>query len=328
MTGKSRKPRSKTPAWKEFELLLAEIEQVAAPGATVKHNQKVMGKAGRERQLDIAVTTTIGLHRILIVIECRDYSRRITMEKVEAFVTKLQDVGANLGVMVSRNGFDAGAKAAARQHSIILRSYREAKNTDWEGIISNKTWLPLIRVSYKDVQGIIHFSDGTEEFVSDFLSQKLMAKDDEYIPVSLFFEDAMNIIFSEHKLGKFNCKFSSETVYQFEDKTGILKDVDEIEFFGEISAKEYVMNIKFGQGHIVEDELEQKPVFRRLVSEEVDWKSIIASQEGIEISEEQFQSYKAERHARWSNDAGQFFKFGITHINTDPTLSIKQDDIN
>jgi hypothetical protein len=50
----------------------------------------------------------------------------VGIEKVEAFVTKLRDVGASQGVMVSNTGFDAGAKAIAKDNLVTLLSYRQA----------------------------------------------------------------------------------------------------------------------------------------------------------------------------------------------------------
>jgi hypothetical protein len=80
--------------WQDFEKLLAEIHRKVAPGADVKHDQHIIGRSKRNRQLDITITQNVGLYPTLIVIECRKYQRPVSIEKVEAFATKLEDVAA------------------------------------------------------------------------------------------------------------------------------------------------------------------------------------------------------------------------------------------
>src|SRR5258705_13226306 len=97
--------------WKDFELLLAELQKQTAPDADVQHNQLIKGRSGRVRQLDISISQNVGLYPVLVVIECKRYKRPVGIEKVESFVTKLRDVGASHGVMISNTSFDACAKA-------------------------------------------------------------------------------------------------------------------------------------------------------------------------------------------------------------------------
>src|SRR5215213_6471237 len=109
--------------WEEFETLIAELQAQTAPNADVQHNQRVKGRSGRFRQLDITLSQKVGLYPVFIVIECKHYRRRVGIEKVEAFVTKLRDVGASHGVMISNTGFDEGAKSIAKDNLVTLLSY-------------------------------------------------------------------------------------------------------------------------------------------------------------------------------------------------------------
>jgi hypothetical protein len=102
-----------------------------------------MGKAGRMRELDVTICKTVGLVPVMIVVECRRYQKLLPMDRVEAFVTKLWDVGGAHGVMVSRSGFDAGALAAASQHGITLLTYNEARAADWKSVVGDDAWVKL-----------------------------------------------------------------------------------------------------------------------------------------------------------------------------------------
>lgn len=127
--------------WKEFETLIAALQKQTAGDATVLHNQRVKGRSGRMRQIDIMISQKVGLYSVTIVIECKRQRRPVGIEKVEAFVTKLRDVAASQGVMISNTGFDAGAQAIAKDNLVTLLSYREAESVDWHSVVGNQAWL-------------------------------------------------------------------------------------------------------------------------------------------------------------------------------------------
>jgi hypothetical protein len=144
---------AKTKPWRDFELLLTSIHQKLAPGARVAHNKFLVGRSGRRRQVDILISQMIGLYETRIVVECKRHARLITIDKIEAFAAKLTDLGVDQGVMVSRNGFDAGAKASAQQHRITLLTYREATALDWADVTKAGSWLALI-ASKREVMSV------------------------------------------------------------------------------------------------------------------------------------------------------------------------------
>ena len=99
--------------WKEFESLIAALQKQTAGDATVLHNQRVKGRSGRMRQIDILISQKVGLYPVFIAIECKRHRRPVGIDKEEAFVTKLRDVSASQGVMISNTGFDAGLSRCA-----------------------------------------------------------------------------------------------------------------------------------------------------------------------------------------------------------------------
>ena len=145
--GSKKQPPPAKPDWKILEEVVAKIQRYLLPDADVRHNHRVKGKSGRRRQLDVTVSYKIAGVPIFVVFECKRRNKRpVPMEEVEKFAGTLRDVremqvGATVGVMVSRTGFDAGAKAIARQEQVALRNYRETDETDWAKLIAKGAWL-------------------------------------------------------------------------------------------------------------------------------------------------------------------------------------------
>lgn len=118
--------------WPGFERLVAALHAKVDPAAAVRWNEAVLGKSGTRRQLDVTVRGRIGTTDLFVVVECKDYSRPVGIELVEAFVAKLEDVAANKGVMVARTGFTRDALARAERAGISPAVLRPARDEDWD----------------------------------------------------------------------------------------------------------------------------------------------------------------------------------------------------
>ncbi len=112
-------------AWEHFERLVAAVHKAADAGAEVKWNDLING-----RQFDVSIRFRRGLYDHLTVVECKNYETPVPVEKVEAFVTKSQDVHANLAVLASSSGFQAGARDAALRHNITLLHVTSSDDVD------------------------------------------------------------------------------------------------------------------------------------------------------------------------------------------------------
>jgi hypothetical protein len=111
--------------WQHFERLVAAIHRVANDGADVRWNDKIGG-----RQFDVTIRFRHGLYEYLTVVECKDYSHSVPVEKVEAFVTKAGDAQAHYSVMASTSGFQEGAERVAREHNMTLIHVTETSDVD------------------------------------------------------------------------------------------------------------------------------------------------------------------------------------------------------
>jgi hypothetical protein len=118
---------------KELELLVAKIQRSLAPKAKVTHDARLAGrKSQRQRQIDVLVEDKIGHYGIMIVIDCKDYSRPVDVKGVEEFWGLVDDVGAHKGALVCPKGFTQGAKERALGYQIDLYSPIDSDPHEWQ----------------------------------------------------------------------------------------------------------------------------------------------------------------------------------------------------
>lgn len=109
-----------TDKWKKFEELAFEIQQKLSPNAMVKLNDKIRGKSGRSREIDISIRQKIGQFDLLVVIDCKDYKNPVDIKAVESFIGYMFDVGANQGALVSSSGYTKSAIDRAKIAGVNL----------------------------------------------------------------------------------------------------------------------------------------------------------------------------------------------------------------
>ena len=128
----SGKPMTSGPTWKEFESIIERLQRAFHPAATIERNVKLMGKnSQRPRQIDILIRQKFGIQEILIIVECKRWSRKIDIKAVEGFAGVKEDVGAHSGIMISARGFSRGAQTLADRKQISLFTFRDTKRENW-----------------------------------------------------------------------------------------------------------------------------------------------------------------------------------------------------
>jgi hypothetical protein len=88
---------------------------------------------GRPREHDVVLTFTQRHHKIILVLECRDRSRKVGVNAIEEFRSKCEDTGVHRGIIVSSTGFtrDALEKAGTARYNIGCLSLDQAERLDW-----------------------------------------------------------------------------------------------------------------------------------------------------------------------------------------------------
>jgi Restriction endonuclease len=110
----------------ELSLLGDETTIVESPALLVSKS------SGGLREHDVLITQTLPHRRVLTAIECKDHSRPIDYDVIDAFKTKCEDTLIDKKVIVSSKGFRANAIKTAKDHGIALMTLQEAKRRDWK----------------------------------------------------------------------------------------------------------------------------------------------------------------------------------------------------
>jgi len=116
--------------WINFEKAVASIQKNITPGARITHDEKIKGKSGTDRQIDIVIRYSIGQYEILVIADCKDWKNPVDIGDVGQFIDMVEDVGANKGALICNAGFTEGAKNRAKEKGIDLLRVIDTENPD------------------------------------------------------------------------------------------------------------------------------------------------------------------------------------------------------
>ena len=137
----------------EFELFTQRVYQKLVNNDVVKptkveHNVKLQGKSGCEHQIDVYWEYEIAGNKHRVAMECKYYNKRVEKEKVCAFQGVLADLDNVEGIMVTKIGFQKGAKMYAKQYDISLKELRAPTRDDIVGEITTIFHIDRTRCLY------------------------------------------------------------------------------------------------------------------------------------------------------------------------------------
>lgn len=311
---------AQTPQWMAFESLIAEIHRQLAPGGTVIHNSKVRGRSGAMRQLDVAITQTVGLTELLIVIECKKIKRSVGIAHVDALASKVRDVGASKGVLVSTSGFQEGAIGAAKDNNILLLSYREAEGADWDRLLGASSWKPFVFQGLTPIECLV-FVHGMDEPVALPGTTKVVTEGDEQ-PLTL--QGLVNRLLTaaphDQALASgtvyFDCDLSDCEVAVEVD--GQCVRMTRLRIQAEYVAKRYYAHVRLARGEVLESGAEERPVYARLYSHGLRWRDMLETQEGEPVTQEELKRIASEqaRHLGLISTWGlkEYVRFVVTEV--------------
>src|SRR2546421_70705 len=120
---------------RELQEIIRALESVRAHGENVQIEspKRLPDRANpkRTREHDVLLTYTLQHHKVLLALECRDRSRPVGVEAVEAFSRKCEDTGIDRGIIVSAKGFTKTAIRKGDFHNIGCLSLDQATGFDW-----------------------------------------------------------------------------------------------------------------------------------------------------------------------------------------------------
>ena len=127
------------PTGHEYELFVAGLQEAILrsdaitthQNINVETNKKLKDKRGGERQFDIYWEYQLGGFTYKTIIECKDHSRPLSVDKIESLAGKMLDFPDIRAVVATSTGYQSGAKDKADECKIDLLVVREQNESDW-----------------------------------------------------------------------------------------------------------------------------------------------------------------------------------------------------
>ena len=145
--------------WEKFEEKTHEIVKELNPHLNVYKNVYIKGKLSKgRRQVDVQLVEPSSYD--FIAFECKDYKRPLDVPKIEAFATKLKDIGAKHGSIVSNSSYTQPSINMAKELNIDLLALVDTGDSDIRtklhapSMISD-TMLKSMRISISTKQSFI-----------------------------------------------------------------------------------------------------------------------------------------------------------------------------
>lgn len=122
----------------EYELFVKDVYERlnAVDGLSdvkIQHDIKLTGAAGVEHQIDVYWTFSKGGVNYRVAVECKDYNRKVSKDRIQSFHDVLHDIGNIYGIFVTKMGFQSGAIEYAKKYGIQLMEIRHPIDDDWKG---------------------------------------------------------------------------------------------------------------------------------------------------------------------------------------------------
>lgn len=108
--------------WKDLQ---AKVAQLLSDVGYECEVEKDIQTARETINIDVYATRKKATPQVEILCECKHWSNRVPKTVVHAFRTAVSDFGANLGMIISKAGFQSGSYEAAKNTNILLLNWTE-----------------------------------------------------------------------------------------------------------------------------------------------------------------------------------------------------------
>lgn len=96
--------------WKEYENEVFNSLSAYYINDEIRLDVSIRGRySGRSRQIDIYIRQELNNSDFITIIDCKNYKKKINIKTVESFISMIEDVNADYGVIVSELGYTKGA---------------------------------------------------------------------------------------------------------------------------------------------------------------------------------------------------------------------------
>jgi hypothetical protein len=143
--------------FREYENGVADVfASVVGETGTVHRNVKLPSRSGgRPRQIDVLVDGDVaGITNTRVIVDCKRWKNPIDVADVEAFIGMVEDVGADIGILVSAAGASKGAKRRAHlARGVRIKALSITELNSWRpvGTVTGTFEVPRARLDHVSV---------------------------------------------------------------------------------------------------------------------------------------------------------------------------------
>ena len=118
-----KKKETEEPHWRLVERIVASLEQVLVPGASVEHNRQLYDSHADEwRQCDVVIRQGNPPRETITIVEVQDRpNNRVGLQTFEGWYKKREKLNAQHLICVSVKGFTKGVISEARNYGATVR---------------------------------------------------------------------------------------------------------------------------------------------------------------------------------------------------------------
>ena len=96
--------------WRKYEKQIFNNLEQKFPNCLITFDDSIFGIFSKtDRQVDISIRGELAGNKLLGVVDCKCYSKNVDVKAVESFLGMLEDLKANIGIMITNVGYSEAA---------------------------------------------------------------------------------------------------------------------------------------------------------------------------------------------------------------------------
>jgi len=236
--------------WKELERKVAHI--LSYCGCEVEVHKKIDIARG-STEFDVYAIVK-DKYKAICICECKYWNHKVNQEVIDSFRSRLNDIGANLGIVISKIGFQSGCYEKIKFTNIKLFDFNQFLE-----FYEDDYLLGRAKEISKSSIDLHHYSDPSKNFYDDELDKKTPDVKDKIIKLM-----CKNDLFTRET---FSMGFCENNPYMYFDKLIDFYKKEGLEFKTYEELCDYTVNrIKINLKQI--DDLFGKPIRLKTWKEE------------------------------------------------------------
>lgn len=180
---------------KQLEKTIRLIQETFKDSDNTKiySNYKIPNESGNNREIDVLIVSKINDFQIMIAIECKGYSKKIPVEKIEAFQSKCERIKEiNKKIFISSKGFQSDAINSANYFGIELLTAEEISIEIIRNLIPIWQLKPIISRTISNV--VLNFNANETQLIEikkTFTGEVFFEKNNTAQDIKIVIDDAL-----------------------------------------------------------------------------------------------------------------------------------------